>query len=56
MAVEEEPEETEPAPLTVATEQRIIEVSPEEAGVTRRQFFNRALGATFGTASGQGRR
>jgi cytochrome b6-f complex iron-sulfur subunit len=53
LAVEEiEAEEAEPAPLTVATEQRLVEVSPEEAGVTRRQFFNRALGATFGTATG----
>lgn len=47
----EEVEEPAPA-LAVATEQRLVEVSPEEAGVTRRQFFNRALGATFGTASG----
>jgi cytochrome b6-f complex iron-sulfur subunit len=53
VAVEEADEgEAEPAPLTVATEQRLVEVSPEEAGVTRRQFFNRALSATFGTATG----
>ncbi len=53
-AVEEEPletevEATEPAPsgVRVVETQRVIEVSPEEAGVTRRQFFNRAIGATF---------
>lgn len=41
--VVEEPE------LVLAHEQRVVEVSPEEAGVSRRQFFNRALGATFGS-------
>ena len=48
---EEEAEETAEAPVAVAvaTEQRVVEVSPEESGVTRRQFFNRALGVTFGT-------
>lgn len=46
---EPEPErEPEPAGVTVMEAQRVVEVSPEEAGVTRRQFFNRALGATFG--------
>lgn len=39
---------TEPAEVEVVETQRVVEVSPEEAGVTRRQFFNRALGATFG--------
>lgn len=33
--------------VAVATAQRVIEVSPEEAGVTRRTFLNRALGLTF---------
>ena len=54
-AEEEEPEpepepaqEPEPAGVSVVEAQRVVEVSPEEAGVTRRQFFNRALGATFG--------
>lgn len=47
----EEAEEEAPATVAVATEQRVVEVSPEEAGVTRRQFFNRALGVTFGTYS-----
>ena len=39
----------EPTGLTVAHEQLVVEVSPEEAGVSRRQFFNRALTATFGS-------
>ncbi len=46
----EEPED-EPVGVTVVEAQRVVEVSPEEAGVTRRQFFNRALGATFGVWS-----
>lgn len=41
-----------PVGVVVATAQRVVEVSPEEAGVTRRQFFNRALGATFFTFLG----
>ncbi|HEY7703843.1 MAG TPA: ubiquinol-cytochrome c reductase iron-sulfur subunit [Acidimicrobiia bacterium] len=48
-----ESEEEEPEPATaavaVAEVQRVVEVSPEESGVTRRQFFNRALAATFGS-------
>lgn len=44
----EEPEELEPASVEVVEAQRVVEVSSEESGVTRRQFFNRALGATFG--------
>ena len=39
------------ASVEVASEQRLVEVSPEEAGVTRRQFFNRSLVVTFGTFS-----
>ncbi len=50
--VEEEAEEVPPpepaAAVTVAEVQRVVEISPEEAGVTRRQFFNRALLATWG--------
>jgi cytochrome b6-f complex iron-sulfur subunit len=44
-----EPAEPErvPAGVAVATAQRVVEVSPEEAGVTRRTFLNRALGVTF---------
>ncbi len=37
-----------PVAVTVAEVQRVVEISPEEAGVTRRQFFNRALLATWG--------
>lgn len=53
VAMEPEPEpdaerELQPAGVSVLEAQRVVEVSPEEAGVTRRQFFNRALGATFG--------
>jgi cytochrome b6-f complex iron-sulfur subunit len=33
--------------VRVIETQRVIEVSPEESGVSRRQFFNRAIGATF---------
>jgi cytochrome b6-f complex iron-sulfur subunit len=51
----EEPEPSPPAeePVAVAVveAQRVVELSAEEAGVTRRQFFNRALGATFGVWS-----
>jgi len=52
---EEEPvpepvEEEEPESVVEILEaQRIVEVSPEEGGVSRRQFFNRAITATFGT-------
>ena len=42
---------SEPGPLRVVEEERLEEVSPEEMGVTRRQFFNRALTATFGAFS-----
>jgi cytochrome b6-f complex iron-sulfur subunit len=38
----------QPTAVAVVEAQRVVEVSPEESGVTRRQFFNRALGATFG--------
>ncbi len=39
----------EPVPIgiRVVETQRVVEVSPEESGVTRRQFFNRAMNATF---------
>lgn len=41
--VEEEPDYVEAVEV-----RRVEEVSPEEAGITRRQFFNRALLAAFG--------
>ena len=61
--VEPEPEEeleeleggTETEPVTahhaveLIEEQRVVEVSPEESGVSRRQFFNRAITVTFGS-------
>ena len=55
--VEEEAPEEEPEPaeaeedavVEILETQRIVEVSPEEGGVSRRQFFNRAIAATFGT-------
>jgi cytochrome b6-f complex iron-sulfur subunit len=37
------------AVVEIVEAQRIIEVSPEEGGVNRRQFFNRAITATFGS-------
>jgi cytochrome b6-f complex iron-sulfur subunit len=46
-AVEEVAEESSPVAVRLVETQRVIEVSPEEAGVTRRQFFNRAINATF---------
>jgi cytochrome b6-f complex iron-sulfur subunit len=49
---EEDEAELEPVGVTVASAQRLVEVSVEEAGITRRTFFNRALGATFGTFVG----
>lgn len=42
-----EEEAVEHSAIRVVESQRVIEVSAEEAGVTRRQFFNRAMGATF---------
>lgn len=49
--VEVEAEEAEPESTAVhiVSTQRVVEVSPEEGGVTRRQFFNRAITATFGS-------
>lgn len=53
--VEEPParEEAEPVPEAVGVEvretQRVVEIAPDESGVSRRQFFNRAITATFGS-------
>lgn len=44
--VEEEPEG---AAIEVVETQRVVEVGVEESGVTRRQFFNRAITVTFGS-------
>lgn len=35
--------------VTLVEKQRIVEISPEEGGVTRRQFLNRALSGLFGS-------
>jgi len=45
-AAEEEMEHAG-AGVAVIEAQRVVEVSPEESGVTRRQFFNRAIAGTF---------
>lgn len=45
----DEVDEDEPVGIDVVSENRVVEVSTEEAGVTRRQFFNRAIVATFGS-------
>jgi cytochrome b6-f complex iron-sulfur subunit len=48
-------EDIEPEPthgVTLVERQRVIEVSTEESGVSRRQFFNRAITATFGSFLG----
>lgn len=48
------PEEVGPGTTAVAvvTQTRVVEISTEEAGVTRRQFFNRAITGTFGAFLG----
>lgn len=56
--VVDESEEEEPAPVAAAVgvevveRQRVVEVTVEESGVSRRQFFNRAITATFGSFLG----
>ena len=47
-----EAEETISTAVQVVEIQRVLEVSAEESGVSRRQFFNRALGGTFFTFLG----
>ena len=54
----EEPSPPEPpaapdhAPVQAVEVMRVEELSPQEAGVNRRQFFTRALGITFGAFLG----
>lgn len=43
---------SDPAAVEIVEAQRIVEVSVEESGVSRRQFFNRAITATFGSFLG----
>lgn len=45
-------EEHVPTGVTLVETQRVVEVTPEESGVTRRQFFNRAITVTFGSFLG----
>ncbi len=45
----EDVEEEADAVVEIVEAQRIVEVSPEEGGVSRRQFFNRAITASFGS-------
>lgn len=49
----EEVEAPEPvsagAGVSVVERQRVVEVTPDESGISRRQFFNRAITATFGS-------
>ncbi len=45
-------EADEPVAVSVVHETRVVEISTEEAGVTRRQFFNRAITGTFGAFLG----
>ena len=47
--VEEADVADEPVAVEIIQAQRVVEVSPEESGATRRQFFNRAITATFGS-------
>ncbi len=47
--IEDTPPDSETEGLEVHRESRVVEVTTEEAGVTRRQFFNRAILATFGS-------
>jgi cytochrome b6-f complex iron-sulfur subunit len=50
--VVEEPEPVHTEGVELVERQRVVEVSPEESGVSRRQFFNRAITVTFGSFLG----
>lgn len=47
-------DERVPVGVAVASSQRVVEVTPEEAGVSRRTFLNRAIGFLFLGAFGGG--
>ena len=55
VGVSDETPELDPEPepvgagVAVVETQRVVEVTPEESGVSRRQFFNRAITVTFGS-------
>ncbi len=48
----EDAADLDPAEMRVVEVERVEELSPQEAGVNRRQFFTRALGITFGAFLG----
>jgi cytochrome b6-f complex iron-sulfur subunit len=48
----EEPELVSDGEVELVETQRVVEVSSEESGVSRRQFFNRAITVTFGSFLG----
>jgi cytochrome b6-f complex iron-sulfur subunit len=48
----EEPAAATVEGIEVVEQQRVVEVTPEESGVSRRQFFNRAITVTFGSFLG----
>lgn len=51
--VEDGPDpDAESAPVQAVETQRVVEIDPEEAGVLRRQFLNRAMAGTFFSALG----
>lgn len=51
---EEVRDERVPVGVAVASTQRVVQVTPEEAGISRRTFFNRAIGILFLGAFGTG--
>ena len=48
----EEPEQFSDGEVELVETQRVVEVTSEESGVSRRQFFNRAITVTFGSFLG----
>jgi cytochrome b6-f complex iron-sulfur subunit len=49
---EEQPEQFSDGEVELVETQRVVEVTSEESGVSRRQFFNRAITVTFGSFLG----
>jgi len=49
---EEQPEQFSDGEVELVEAQRVVEVTSEESGVSRRQFFNRAITVTFGSFLG----
>lgn len=50
--LEDEPEPFSDGEVELVETQRVVEVTSEESGVSRRQFFNRAITVTFGSFLG----